>query len=297
MINDLNGLIILNKPAGVGSLDTIRRLKKKFPDLSKTGFLGTLDPMATGVLPLFTGLSTKLIPFIRNNPKVYRLKIRFGIATDSYDCTGKVTKTALVDPDLLNQQIIGDLLSGFLGEIDQVPPPLSACKSKGKRAYDLFFSGQPVTLPSRKKEIYEIDFKGFFPGENPEAELVVSCESGTYMRSLAVDIGNKVNLPAHLSYLCRLSCGDFLISEAVGLETLLEQGLEKYLEPPDRFLPYPEVIITENSTYFQLVKNGNQLKNIWNVPDGLIKIKDNRQNLLAIYKSRGNFLAAAKVLL
>ncbi|MDD5090947.1 MAG: tRNA pseudouridine(55) synthase TruB [Candidatus Wallbacteria bacterium] len=290
------GIIALNKPQGLGSFDVIRRLKKRYQNFPRAGFMGTLDPMATGVLPLFLDAATKIIPFVRKDPKIYRLRIRFGSGTDSYDSTGKVTETCPVPPDTINPEKIVALLPSFTGTITQTPPPLSACRVDGKRAYDHFFAGSPVTPPARDKIIYQIEFNGFFPGELPEIELVVSCQIGTYMRSLAVDIGKAFSLPAHMSSLCRLASGDFLISECVELDELLDQDFLPFIQPVDRFLPYPEVIVTEDSRLYQLIKNGNQVKNLWKVPGGLVKIKDNRMKILAIYQSEGEILKSAKIL-
>jgi len=297
-MNPLNGIINIDKPSGMSSFDVIRTLKKKFGFKDKTGFLGTLDPMATGVLPLFFGKATKIIPFVNNEPKIYRINILFGMASDSYDATGQIKERLNPDEVSIEKKRFEEVLLEFTGEIKQKPPIVSAVKINGKRAYKYFREGKDIEIPERTKKIFDIELIKFYNDrEYPEAEIMVCCESGTYMRSLAVDIGKALGFPALISKLCRLSSGDFHISDSISIKNILLGKLENFIIPVDKFLNYKEIFISEDSESYHRLINGNEMNNIWQVDSGLYKIKNRNNRLLAIYRAIGNKLKVEKMLL
>jgi len=298
MTSFLNGIININKPSGISSFDVIRKLKYTFKFRDKTGFLGTLDPMATGVLPVFVGKATKLIPYMKNEPKIYRVNIMFGISTDSFDAIGEKVKSLEPQDVAIDEDELKKHIKDFIGEIEQRPPIVSAIKINGKRAYKYFREGKEVEIPIRKKKIFNIDLINFSrSGDYPCAEILVSCESGTYMRSLAVDIGARLDLPSHVARLCRISSGDFHIDDSISLDKVLQKDLKEQLLSPDSFLDFEDIFISEESDSYARLLNGNEMKNLWQVESGLYKIKNRKKRLLAIYRAEGNVLKVERMLL
>ncbi|MBN1200718.1 MAG: tRNA pseudouridine(55) synthase TruB [Anaerolineae bacterium] len=224
------GLLNINKPQGPTSHDLVARVRRG-THVKKVGHAGTLDPMATGVLVLCLGPATRLSEYIMGSPKTYRARVFFGVETDTYDAEGQVT--ARHDTPV-TRETVEAALDGFRGEIDQVPPMYSAIRQDGKRLYDLARAGQQVERPPRRVTIHHLA-----PVEwaLPVVTLEVVCSPGTYIRSLAYDLGRAVVAGAHLAGLERTASGRFTVTDAVtwdDLRAAMDAGTwQAVLLPPD----------------------------------------------------------------
>ncbi len=237
------GFLNVHKPIGPTShdlVDAVRRLGK----LHKVGHLGTLDPMAEGVLPLAVGMATRLSPYLMDVDKVYQGVIRLGIETDTYDGEGRVVAERPVPQ--ISLEALEKVLDGFRGEIQQRVPPFSAVKRGGKRLYERARAGEEVPEVVRTVVIYRLDVLRWEP---PELEVRVHCSKGTFLRGLAHDIGRALGCGGHLASLVRLRSGPFRIETAVPwaeLEAALKEGTwTRYLIPLHEPLGWPQVEVTE----------------------------------------------------
>jgi tRNA pseudouridine55 synthase len=212
--NDIHGWLILDKPQGLTSNQALGRLKRLF-DPKKVGHAGTLDPLATGVLPVAFGEATKTVAHVVDCEKTYEFTIRWGIETDTDDAEGKPVRTSEARP---SKEAIEAALPNFIGDIQQVPPSYSAIKVEGERAYDLARDGETVELAPRMVSVYELDIEDVPSSEL--ATLVCACGKGTYVRSIARDLGRALGCFGHISALKRTSVGPFDIEHAISLETL-----------------------------------------------------------------------------
>ena len=213
----MEGIIIVNKPADWTSFDVVARIRNLSGE-KKVGHSGTLDPMATGVLPVFLGKATKSIDNFLRGDKGYLAELTFGIRTDTLDATGKTIQTSKVDCDM--EQVARALLK-FKGEIEQVPPMHSAIKVQGKRLYQLARQGLVVKRDPRKVVIHKLDLLNYEAGEFPKATIDVVCSKGTYIRQLASDIGDELGCGAHLSKLMRIYAHPFHITQAINMDTIV----------------------------------------------------------------------------
>lgn len=216
----VNGILLLDKPSGMSSNAALQTVKRLY-FAAKAGHTGNLDPLATGVLPICFGEATKFSQYLLDADKAYLTTIAFGISTDTYDADGEILTQA--DASQLALPEIEQALEAFQGEIEQVPPMYSALKRNGQPLYKLARAGQEVEREARRVRIYETDVQGFRPGEVAELDLYVSCSKGTYIRSIAADLGAALGFGAHVKQLRRLQAGPFSIEAAVTIETL--QGL------------------------------------------------------------------------
>ena len=182
----LNGILNINKPEGITSFDVIRKLKR-ITGRVKIGHAGTLDPMATGVLPVCIGKATKSIDYIMNESKIYRTVFKLGVSTDTYDREGKVVSTA--DSSLITLEDINKILPNFRGVIKQIPPMYSALKVQGKRLYEMAREGIEIDRIPREVTIYSLELLSY---SHPFLELRICCSKGTYIRSLCRDIGESL---------------------------------------------------------------------------------------------------------
>lgn len=205
----MHGLIVLDKPAGVTSHDALDPVKKRAGRGVRVGHAGTLDPFATGVLLALVGDATRLADLALRLPKTYEATVRFGVATDTLDPEGEVVERA--DPGAVAPADLEAALAKFAGEIEQVPPAHSALKVGGRRAYRLAREGKPVELPPRRVTVHAIGLRSV---AWPEAVLRIECGSGTYVRSIARDLGAALSLPAHLTALRRTAIGPFSADDA-----------------------------------------------------------------------------------
>ncbi len=236
----MNGIVIVDKPEGWTSQDVTARLRRVF-GTRRIGHGGTLDPMATGVLPVFVGRATRGVEFFEHAEKTYETVLRLGITTDTEDITG----TVLTDQDaFVTGTMLEQVLQKFRGEILQVPPMYSALKVNGQKLCDLARKGREVERQPRPVTIHELTLLGM---EADGIHLRVRCSKGTYIRTLCKDIGAALGCGGCMASLRRIQAGEYTIREAVPLETLLETDRpEQYLRGVDTmFSLYPQVILTE----------------------------------------------------
>ena len=231
---ELSGVVVVNKPSGPTSFDVVRRVKGLFKT-RRCGHTGTLDPTATGVLPICIGDATKVAGYVSDGEKEYDAVVRFGETTDTQDAAGKVLETKPFD-GVTEARVVEELRS-FVGLVTQLPPMYSARKVDGKRLYESAREGVEVERESRTVHIEEARVTFF---DLPDAGVFVRCSKGTYLRTLAHDLGARLGCGAHLHQLRRVRVGPFGIDEAVGLDTLMAAArsgdLEKYLLPLARAL-------------------------------------------------------------
>ena len=214
-IKDIEGILVVDKPEGWTSFDVVRKAKRLLR-IKKVGHTGTLDPMATGVLPLCLGRATKIARFITEGPKIYEGIILFGTETDTYDITGQVVEQRPVSEGLSHEQI-QKAANAFLGKIFQTPPPYSALKHKGVPLYKLARKGIKIQKEPREVTISKFDILWL---QGNEAGFRVECSKGTYIRSLAYDLGKYIDSCACLKTLKRVKNGPFTLKEAIPIEEL-----------------------------------------------------------------------------
>lgn len=202
------GFLVIDKPSGATSFSMVA-LVRRLTRVRRVGHAGTLDPLATGVLPVAFGVATRLVQYLDDGPKAYSAVVRFGSATDTFDAEGNVTQTG--DPSLVTRDALERALSSFEGEVEQRPPAFSAIKLAGKPLYRYARAGSPVEPPLRRVRIESIDLVQFDDGV---ARIDVRCWPGTYIRSLAHDLGARLGCPAHLAALRRTESGGFRLSDA-----------------------------------------------------------------------------------
>ncbi|MBX5451079.1 tRNA pseudouridine(55) synthase TruB [Thermogemmatispora sp.] len=250
----MDGILNINKPVGLTSHDVVARVRRLLHQ-QRVGHAGTLDPLASGVLPICLGLATRVADYLSEGGKAYRAEIVLGVETDTYDREGQVVSTQPV-PDLTREQI-EQVLSGFLGPQLQVPPPHSAIKLQGEPAYRRARAGERLSLDARPVVIERLTLLAW---EKPRLQLEVECSKGTYIRSLAHDLGQHLGCGGHLSALLRTRSGPLTLQESITLEQLAEAlangSLERYLLPLDIALQqYPALIIDART--LQRVLHGN----------------------------------------
>jgi tRNA pseudouridine55 synthase len=217
----VDGVLVCDKPAEMTSHDVVARVRR-LAGQRRVGHGGTLDPPATGVLVLALGRATRLLPFLPTEPKRYLAEVAFGAATDTLDAAGTVTATAPAGG--VDEAALRAALAGFLGPQEQVPPMVSAIKVAGERLYAKARRGEEVERAPRPIVVHELELLGFTPGERPLARLSVACSGGTYVRSLAADLGRALGTLAHLASLRRTAVGRFTESRAHTLGELAEPG-------------------------------------------------------------------------
>ena len=272
----MNGIVIVDKPQDWTSQDVTARLRRVF-NTRRIGHGGTLDPMATGVLPVFVGRATRGVEFFEHAEKTYEAVLRLGITTDTEDITGTVLEQK---PVSLTEQAFLDILSGFRGEIQQVPPMYSALKVNGQKLCDLARQGKQVERKPRTITIHRLECLEF-TGET--ARLLVHCSKGTYIRTLCKDIGEALGCGGCMEALRRVTAGEYTIEEAVPLQTLLDaENPEAYLRTVDTmFRKHPSVTLTPNQE--KRCRNGNA----FSVPYA--------EGTYRAYSQSGEFLMLAKV--
>jgi tRNA pseudouridine55 synthase len=214
--NIVSGVLVLDKPIGLTSHDVVQ-IVRRGTGIRRAGHTGTLDPRASGVLVILIGPAVRLSEYVAASDKRYQATLRMGASTDTYDSEGQVTdSTSIVD---LSEEQFNAILQQFVGEMEQIPPPYSAVKVKGRRAYEIAREGEEVDLEPRIVNVYSLDVLEWAP---PEAVIDVYCSSGTYVRSLANDLGKALGTGAHLIGLRRTKSGRFTLRDAVPLRRLQE---------------------------------------------------------------------------
>ena len=246
----MNGIVIVDKPQGWTSQDVTARLRRVF-NTRRIGHGGTLDPMATGVLPVFVGRGTRGVEFFEHAEKTYEAIIRLGLLTDTEDVTGTVLQEQEVH---ISEAEFMDILPKFRGKIQQIPPMYSALKVDGQKLCDLARKGKEVERQPREIEIFRLECLEF---SGNEARLLVHCSKGTYIRTLCKDIGLALGCGGCMAALRRVTAGEYTIEEAVPLQTLLEtEDPEQYLRAVDSmFRNHPGITLTPNQE--KRCRNGN----------------------------------------
>ena len=282
----MDGFITIDKPAGLTSQAVVTRVKRIL-SCRKAGHTGTLDPLATGVLPVALGKATRLIPYLDESVKVYSGELCLGVETDTYDCQGTIRRqfTGNMRFSPLELQMV---FADFTGTISQVPPTFSALKHKGKPLYALARSGSPVIPPPRQITVYSFELLSL---KSPKARFRICCSRGTYIRSLVHDIGLRLGCGAMLTCLVRERSGPFLLADAVGLEELktavFQNDFSHVISMAGVLSKMPALTI-EDEELLALIRTGSALPEqrirqpLTQPPGTEYKLIDSVGNLLAI---------------
>ncbi len=262
------GFINIYKPSGITSNEVIQKLKKKF-NIKKLGHMGTLDPIACGLLPVAIGKATRLFDYMLSKIKVYNVIFDFGYLTDTLDVTGKIINTCSFIP---NEQDIKNTIKSFVGKMSQMPPKFSAKNVNGIRAYDLARKGVDFDLTPKEIEIFEFTLTKKI--DNSRYKFKIACSAGTYIRAIGRDLGEKLGTFATMSFLERSSVGFFNLDNSVELDKLLnERCLTDYIISPLQVLSNFEKIEINNDIYKKLLEGK------------IIKYKEIKNNSFLIYNS------------
>ena len=276
----MDGIIIINKPKNCTSHDIVRKAKKILNE--KVGHTGTLDPNATGVLPLLIGKGTQISKYIINHDKTYEAVLQLGEKTDTADIEGEVIETKPVDSKCLEAKFIEQTLKALEGEQEQVPPMYSAIKINGKKLYEYARKGEKVEIEPRKIEIYSLELININEADK-QIEFRVSCSKGTYIRTLCENIAEKLGTVGYMKELKRTQVGEFKIEDAITIEELEQNQtcitIENYFRQNKN--------INLNEKKLQLFLNGVQLT--WPLPDGVYKVYSN-EHFIGIGTVKSNLL-------
>lgn len=254
--NVVSGVLVVDKPVGLTSHDVVQIIRRG-TGIRRAGHTGTLDPRASGVLVILIGPAVRLSEYVSASDKRYQATIRLGSSTDTYDSEGRITSTA--DIGDITEEKFNEILQQFVGEMEQVPPPYSAVKVKGKKAYEMARHGQEVDLEPRTVQVYSLEVLEWAP---PEAVIDVYCSSGTYVRSLSHDLGKELGTGAHLIGLRRTKSGRFTLRDAVPLRRLQEAfdagNWYRYLIPAAEALSdWPMVELDADAV--ELIRHGHRV--------------------------------------
>lgn len=272
----MNGIIIINKHKGCTSHDIVYKVKKMFNE--KVGHTGTLDPMATGVLPLLIGKGTQCSKYLINHDKIYNVTLQLGEKTDTADSEGKVIETKEVKEKTLKKENIEKILEKFKGKQEQIPPIYSAIKVNGKKLYEYARKGQEVEIKPRKIEIYNIELLNI-KEKQKQIEFKVSCSKGTYIRSLCEDIAQRLETVGYMLELKRIQVGNFNIKDAITIEQL-ENNIDNKEFIEENFIQFEEILknkekIELDDRKLRLFLNGVQLTS--DKKEGIYKIYNNNK--------------------
>ncbi|MBH5316594.1 tRNA pseudouridine(55) synthase TruB [Paenibacillus sp. GSMTC-2017] len=301
----MDGILAVWKPAGWTSHDVVAKVRRLLK-MKRIGHAGTLDPMVTGVLPLCLGRSTRVVEYVQERPKAYEAVLKLGIATDTEDMSGEIIERKSVGS--ITEADIESALNRFAGEIDQIPPMFSALKVDGKRLYELAREGKTVERKSRTVTIYDIKLiKVDLELDEPEITFSAVCSKGTYIRTLCVDIGKALGLPATMAKLTRTMSGGIEAESCLTLEqieALLQEGkLEEHLIAADEAITHIDKAQVSLSTAVQVLRGQKvPLSQVipetgeWK-PNGLLRVYDTSNLFLGIFQSNveGMLLKPVKV--
>ena len=283
----MDGILNINKPQGKTSFSIVAMVKRLSGE-RRVGHAGTLDPAATGVLPVCLGQGTRIIEFLVDATKAYRAQIELGVTTDTYDASGNITHQE--DPSGITQKQLESAFSSFCGLIQQTPPMYSAVKHQGKRLYELARAGIRVERRSRPTRIYHLELVGWQP---PIVTMEVVCSKGTYIRSLAHDLGQTLGCGASLRSLVRLRCGLFDIKDAVSLpqlEDAFRYGYwQRFVYPIDIVLLHWAAIVVSDATG-QAIRNGRPVDYLEQRSSALSSSEEHCR----AYTSDGHFLGVLR---
>lgn len=267
----MDGIILINKEKDYTSNDVVQIAKKVFN--KKVGHTGTLDPMATGVLPLLIGKGTLCSKYLINHDKIYVATLKLGVKTDTGDITGNIIKTEKVDEKILELNKVKNVLSSFIGEQEQIPPMYSAIKINGKKLYEYARNGQKLKISPRKINLYNLELISI---KNEKISFKVYCSKGTYIRTLCEDIAEKLGTIGTMCELNREKVGDFEIKNSVTINQLKKSFddknfLNKYFISIEKiFENSPEIILDDSN--FQKFLNGVKLSGFSKFQDGTARI-------------------------
>lgn len=281
--NELCGIVPVFKPEGWTSFDVIAKLRGIL-HIKRLGHAGTLDPMATGVLPVFVGKATKACDILPDSDKAYEAGFRFGISTDTQDVTGKV----LSESDrAVSREELETALGAFRGKIMQLPPMYSAVKVGGQRLYDLARQGKEVEREAREITVYELDCRDYDENSR-EGRLFISCSKGTYIRTIIHDLGEALGCGGVMTSLCRVRAAGFELADCFTMEQLSEMPLENAVMPLDRaFADLRSVTLDGRCT--PLYKNGVKFR------AEQVGISNECTEPFRVYGADGGFLAVARL--
>ena len=284
----MDGVIIINKPAGWTSQDVCSKLRHRL-NIKKIGHTGTLDPMATGVLPVCMGNATRIIEYYDKDKKKYHASMKLGITTDTLDITGEILETSTYSE--VTENAVREAFRAYTGIVKQIPPKYSALKVNGKRAYDLARSGADFEMKARETEIFGNDITRLDLGSG-EIEFDVICRKGTYIRTICDDIGRELGCGAVMTALTRTASGVFAIENAVDIETLCEMSdeeIEKHVIPMQDTLNELGMIELNNKRVTAFCNGNSSYINNCRI------ISDTRyENIYRVY-SNGTFLGIGAV--
>ena len=281
----MTGVVVIDKPAGWTSFDVIAKLRRGLHE-KRIGHGGTLDPMATGVLPVFVGRATRAVEFLESADKEYLAGVRFGISTDTQDTSGTVLTETGVTPVA---EAVEAALMTFLGEQEQLPPLYSAIKVDGKKLYEYARAGKDVERKPRKITISEIVPLGF--AEDGEYRFRLTVSKGTYVRTICHDLGEALGCGGAMSSLRRLRAGAFRIEEASSLEEVLAPGGEARILPLDSlFRAHPA--LTLDGEQDRRCRCGNTFRS--DAPDGTYRLYDAAGEFLALASAKGGVVTTIK---
>ena len=267
----MNGIIIVNKSKGYTSHDIVAKVKKITGE--KVGHTGTLDPLATGVLPLLIGKGTLCSKYLMNHDKTYKVVLKLGIKKSTGDEEGDTIQEETVNERLLENEEVRNVLESFLGKQEQIPPIYSAIKVNGKKLYEYARKGQEVEIKPRRITIYDIKLLKINKASS-EIQFEVSCSKGTYIRSLCEDIAKKMGTVGYMKELQRTKVGIFTVEQSVLFEDLTKETIEKHMITIEKLFKRLEVInLTERK--LQLFFNGVKLS--FDLEDGIYKIYSNQK--------------------
>ncbi|MCD2501022.1 tRNA pseudouridine(55) synthase TruB [Clostridium sp. NSJ-145] len=291
----MNGVLNIFKPKGMTSFDVVREVKKVCK-IKKVGHTGTLDPEATGVLPVCIGKATKIIDYIMDSEKIYEVTFKLGLKTTTYDLEGEILEER--DSSFLKYEEILNTINSFKGEYCQVPPMYSALKQNGVRLYELARKGIEVERPGRNITIYNIEDIKI---DNPYISMKVTCSKGTYIRSLCYDIGEKLGVYAAMTELCRVKTSRFLIENSVNINELTKDNLTQNLISIEEALNEFDKIVVNNK-FAKLLVNGvnvfdSRVANEKLIANKLYRVYDENNNLLGIGSKNNNGFKIEKLLI
>lgn len=282
----LDGILLLNKPKGLTSHDCVVKIRKLLNE-KKVGHTGTLDPNASGILPICIGRATKVAEYMANYPKTYEATISLGAATTTEDCSGDIIEEKKIESPI-RLELLKSVLEDMQGTITQVPPMYSAVKVDGKRLYKYALEGKTVQRPARKVKIYRIELltNHEIDSQQRSFSIRVACSKGTYVRTLAVDIGKKLGYPAHLAELIRTKSGPFALEHAVTFQEIQEAAsngkIEKILHPIDKAVSHFEKKIVPDHLAAK-IENGAVIPQVGRMENKRYAIYNADGELLAIY--------------
>jgi tRNA pseudouridine55 synthase len=285
----MDGILIINKPKGRTSHDIVAKVKKIVGN--KVGHTGTLDPNATGVLPLLIGKGTLCSQYLMEHDKIYEVVLKLGIQKDTADSEGNVIREKVVEASSLNETNVIEVLRSFLGKQEQTPPIYSAIKVNGKKLYEYARRGQIVEIKPRQIEIYKCELKKINI-EDKEICFVVHCSKGTYIRSLCEDIAERLDTIGYMKELNRIKVGKFDIKQSITVEELEENITndnfisEHFISIEKAFSEVEAIIVTENR--LKHLKNGVKLS--FDLKENLYRIYNEKKDFIGIGSVKNNLL-------